>query len=418
MPKPVEAPSSACHVDVDWLAEEAVSLASLSTATPRCSLVVGGSGLLGANLVVLLAKTPGCEFVRVLDVKPPSLEVLEAAPKVEFVHHRLGGDGTGSEQDIAKQEEELLNALDGVDCVFSTVTPHVQHATESDFYSTNITGVQRLVDVCLKKGVTRLVHLSSIAVTSHFIASVHQTEDQLLPSLKSYESPYDISKRHGEDWVLDANGTGKLSTCSLRAGGIFLSPWDFVFANLWPIIPGLIIQPWGKKIDFIDGRDVCCAMLLAAQGLEDKPEKVAGEAFFITKGESWHPGEIAKYGAQQLGLPFLIVPDWAIHIAYVLVWMFHMTRKNLGLCVPGIPPHRFLMMLFNEMTFDNSKAHNVLGWSPKVKLCDSIDRIIELYQNQRGPASRPRNIMFSHLLWLVLALSLVPFIMPSALTWH
>jgi len=305
-----------------------------------------------------------------------------------------------------------------VDCVFSTVTPHVQKASEADFYATNDRGVKRLVNACVKKGVPRLVHLSSIAVTSHFIDSIEQSEAEPLPPLDSYESPYDISKRLGEDAVLDANGAGKLLTCSLRAGGICLGPWDFIFANFWPILPGLVTQPFGKKIDFIDGRDVCCAMLLAAQALQDRPEDVAGEAFFVTKGEAYSPGALAQHGAKRLGLPFILVPDWVIHIAYMLVLVYHFFRKLLGLAVPGIPPHRFMMMLHHEMTFDNSKAHALLRWSPKVKITDSMDRIIALYLQQKGPDSRPSDIRFSQLIFPVALLSLVPYIMPSALTWH
>jgi len=329
------------------------------------------------------------------------------------VQHCLGG---GADTEEARNEEEtaLLAALEGIDCVFSTVTPHVQHALEADFHATNDRGVRHLVNACLKKGTPRLVHLSSIAVTSHFTESKNQSEADSLPSLSSYESPYDVSKRRGEDAVLEANHIGQLVTCSLRAGGICLSPHDFAFANMWPIIPGLIMQPTGgKKIDFIDGRDVCCAMLLAAQGLGERPEDVAGEAFFVTKGESTTPGDLGKCGAQVLGLPFIGLPDLVIHIVYVMTWLYVLTRKALGMSVPGVPPHRFLMMLFTEMTFDNSKAHTILHWSPKVKIADSVERIVHLHTQEVECHTRPRCKFISPLTVFMMTL----FIVPPAVTW-
>lgn len=393
------------HVDVDWLTEEAVALSAGSTATPRRPLVVGGSGLLGTNLVVLLAQIPGCEWVRVLDLRKPHDGVSKSAAHVEFVEHRLGWADSSSDEEVKEEEEALLSALEGVDCVFSVVTPHVQHASEADFYATNDVGVKRLITACEKKGVSRLVHLSSIAVTSHFQDSVNQSEAEPLPTPDEYVSPYDISKRRGEDAVLNANEAGKLATCSLRAGGIFLSPGDFTMANFWPIIPGVILAPYGEKIDFIDGRDVCTAMLRAAQALQESPKSVAGEAFFITKGESWVPGEVGKYGAKCLGAHFIHVPDWVINITVALLWVVFVIKQFLGLSSPGIPPHQFIKMIFHEMTFDNSKAHKALGWLPKIKVVDSVDRIVSLYIHERGMHSRG-NRLFPHLKILVLVLSM------------
>merc|ERR1712039_179044 len=126
------------------------------------------------------------------------------------------------------------------------------------------------------------------------------------------------------------------------------------------------------------GRDVCRAMLLAAQGLDEIPGKVAGEAFFVTKGLAIQPGEVARCGAKHLGMPFIQVPDWVIGIAYYFVMLYHFVRRSAGCLVPGIPPHRFLQMLFHEKTFDNSKAEEVLGFRPKITLDEAVSRIVRL----------------------------------------
>merc|ERR1719502_517065 len=137
---------------------------------------------------------PEVEFVRVLDLCPPREEVMEAAPKVQFVKHCLGGKGD-SEENRLEEEDALVSALEDIDCVFSTVTPNVQYATEAAFYATNDRGSRRLVNAALRAGITRLVNLSSIAVTSHFHESDNETEASPLVPEEELQSPYDITKR-------------------------------------------------------------------------------------------------------------------------------------------------------------------------------------------------------------------------------
>jgi nucleoside-diphosphate-sugar epimerase len=394
----------AFHVDVKWLAAEAAVAATKSA--PKRPVVVGGSGLLGSNLVVFLANVPGVENISIVDMRPPKKEVcdavLEAGLDVHFIEYCLGGDDN---------QEVLESVLKTSDCVFSTVTPHVQYATEEQFYATNEKGVKILLEACQSMGVPRLVHLSSIAVTNHFADSLNQKETDPLPPIETFESPYDISKRRGEQAVLSANGS--LATCCIRAGGIMLSPWDFCFANLWPVIPGLIIQPRGKSIDFMDGRDVCRALLMAAQGLQDRPAEIAGEAFFVTKGTSIPPGGVSKVGAKYLGVPFIHVPDLVISCAYWFVLLYHLVRKSCGCKVPGIPPHRFLQMLYSEKTYDNTKAREILGFTPKLDLDDSVSRIVSLYLQEQGsaPRSTGRSIFFAHASFLVLMLSCLIYLL-------
>eukprot|EP00929_Paragymnodinium_shiwhaense_P097584 TRINITY_DN5921_c0_g1_i3.p1 TRINITY_DN5921_c0_g1~~TRINITY_DN5921_c0_g1_i3.p1 ORF type:complete len:225 (-),score=25.23 TRINITY_DN5921_c0_g1_i3:423-1097(-) len=182
-------------VDIPWLRDEGAALAG--AGVPRQPLVVGGSGLIGHNLWVLLVNTPGCEKVRIADVNPPNPLVLKEVDenKVEFVQHRFGTDG----------HDALVEVVKGCDCVFWLVTPHVQLGTNEEFYKTNVEGVEHLLKACEAAGVERLVFTSSIACANTFVACVNQSEDHPLPPLESYESPYDITKRKGEDSCISAD---------------------------------------------------------------------------------------------------------------------------------------------------------------------------------------------------------------------
>lgn len=367
---------SVSHVDSRWLAEEGQAMGS--TDSPRRPVLIGGSGAIGCNMLVLLSKTPNVDRVRVVDLRPPAAVVLQDAgipeSSVEFVRHVLGTDS----------EEALADACEGSDCVFAMVTPPVQLGTAEDFHKTNVVGVQHIVSACLKKGVPRLVFLSSIAVSNHMVESLEWDEDVPLPPLETYQSSYDITKRRGEEMVLAANREGVLATVALRPGGVLLSPHDFTFRNLF-VIPGVIFAPKGtKKVDFIDGRDVCRGMLLAAQALGQGKEGVAGEAFWLSKGEGLDTFEVARLAGDFLRWQLVVVPMFFVKMAMFFKWVEFVVKKALGLRVPGFPAHLFMKVCMIEQTFSNNKIERVLGYRPKVTVAESVVHICQLYRREHG----------------------------------
>lgn len=354
--------------------------------TPKRPALIG-CGLLGSNMLVLLTNSPGCEFVTVVDRCPPNQAFLAASglpdSKIRFHKHALGSDG----------EDNLKSALENVDCAFFMVTPHVQFAPEQAFYNCNVTGIKHLLGACRAKNVKRVVYLSSVAVTNNFVDSVHQTEDDPLPPLEEYESPYDITKRMGEELCLHAS-CDDLRICALRPAGIMLSPHDFIFDNLFRV-PRILPMPYGfKQLDFMDGRDVCRAALLAAQKLEESPSGVAGEAFFITKGETFRTLDLSVLAREHVGGLLLPVPLAVTRVVIFAVRVHHLLRKALGLQVPGVPPHRFMWQVAYAQEFDNSKAERALGFQSKVPIAEAVARICEVYQQERALAPSSLGLRF------------------------
>lgn len=360
--------------------------------TPKRPLLVGGAGLIGCNMLVLMANVPGCERVRVLDMRPPSPVVLSEggvpAEKVEFIQHRLGVDSI----------EALTEALQGVDCVFSMVTPHVQRGTAEDFHRTNVEGARRLVEACVVAGVPRLVLLSSIAASNHLVHSVNQNEEVPFPPIETYQSAYDLTKRKGEELVLAANGRGVLATCALRPGGVLLAPTDFMFSNLF-IVPGFVCIPkMAARVDSVDGRDVCRGMLLAAQALGAKKEGVAGQAFWLSKGEAMDIRGMGRTCAKYLNWCLIEVPAFIISLTIYFFWLQYLCKKALGMSVPGFPPHLFIQVSLVEQTFDISKAQRILGYQPKVPLDEGARRICDLYVKEHGDGQLQKRVIQASLL--------------------
>jgi len=395
----------ASPIATQWLMEEAKVLGGVGT--PQRAALIGGSGLCGTNLLVLLGSMPGFKELVVVDARPPSAATIsEAAIPAECVHfvkHLLGTDS----------EDDLGLAISGCDCVFLMVTPHVQFAAENDFYKTNVDGVEALIRMCRKHNVPRLVYLSSIAATNHFVESVEQTESHPLPALEHYSSPYDITKRMGEELVLSANNE-QFRTCALRPASILLSPYDFTMANVLGGVAGFDVVPLPaglKSIDFIDGRDVCRALVMASQGLASNPQAVAGQAFFVTKacGSTANVADVAVMVQKQMGWMMLPVPLMLTRVAaFAAFWQYHF-KKLFGLRIPGIPPHRFIAMAFSQQTFDNSKIQKALGFHPKVSILEAVSRICSIKQLERGAQSTKRSSLTQSHWRSIVALFLVLF---------
>jgi len=404
--KKLQAETLESDVDCRFLAKAGCRLGG--SGVPRFSLVVGGSGMTGCNLLVLLANTPGCEKIRVLDRGPIPKAVLNDCPQLremcEYVGHNLGYDS----------EEDLARACAGIDCVFSTITPDVQKGTAEDFHQTNVVGVERLLNAASAAGVPRFVYLSSIAATNHFLHSNNITEAET-PAASTLTSPYDISKRMGEDLVLAANGNNGMVTCSLRAGGILLSPNDYAFRNYF-MVPGILFEIFtDTEVDFIPGEDVARGMILGAKALESRPADTCGETFFLTKGESCNPGPMMATTSEFLGWPVIMLPDFIFEVACFFVWLAFAIKFKLGFSTPGIPPHKFWKMARIQQTFDNSKARDVLGYTAEVTTRDALRHITACHlRNLENRAMGPMTwlafiaIFFKPWFWLtVLALGVL-----------
>jgi len=336
-------------------------------AAPRLPLLVGGAGQIGRKMLAALAEA-GCSRARVVDACAPAEGAIAAGIELEYTWHRLGQDSP----------ELLAPALEGVDCVFSMVTPDVERATRAQHMRANADGIAELVAACRQAGVPRLVHVSSVAVTDHFTPSVEATEEVPLPAIGDYRSAYDLSKRMGEDTVLAASGP-EFASVSLRAGGVISGPWDYTFRAMWDR-PGNVVTLEGTEpFDFIAAEDLCRAALAAAERL-DSPS-VAGQAFFVTKGETTRAERLAELVGENLGWQVTKLPGFAQSCIGAGRRASHRLKELFGQPVPGIAPHDFMLLPRVQKTFDNAKARHVLGFEPQVTVEEAVARVVSEWRD-------------------------------------
>jgi nucleoside-diphosphate-sugar epimerase len=360
---------------------------SIAVPVPSQIAVVGGAGEVGKIMVRVLAHAPGCEKVRVIDARPPpeGTFIQDGPTEIEYVKHALGSDCS----------ESLAAALADMQCVFCMVTPGLLTATTEEFFRTNVVGVKALLAACEQARVRRLVFLSSIAVTGHESSSSNASEKDPLPALAEYTSPYDQTKRLGEEAVLAADREGGLRTCALRGGGLLSSARDYIFTSAC-VMPGVVYTvERSRPIDMMDSRDMCRALLLAARALEEKPAEVAGQAFFVTKGEAVLVEQIAAMIAESLGRQVVMLPRPIHECIRVASFFPYALKRMLGLRVAGVPTHRFWTYAHHEQTFDNSKVQRVLGFTPEYSVKDAIVRIMSEYRCAQTTAQTQTSSMLS-----------------------
>ena len=319
---------------------------------PTAVLIVGASGGLGRHVVnMFLSQKRHSVRVIGLDVAPMPWSDLPG-----YTH--VCGSATDSAL-IAR-----LLAEHRISCIVSSIMPNLRTAPAAAFRAINVDAVHGLL-ACASAApsVTSFVHISSIAVTDHYLPSRAATEADALPPRTSYRSVYDCTKREGEDLVLAASSR-RLRTIALRMGGILSDP-DAVAVQECFAEPVLRPLLGAAPIDHLHGVDAAHAVGCAASALADgsRAAAAAGQAFFITAfpTTSALTSEVLHVAT---GKPVQPVPQAVVEILKIVFGAVHAVRGALGLPRPGISTADFLRMTYVEKTFSCQKAAQLIGWKP------------------------------------------------------
>jgi dTDP-glucose 4,6-dehydratase len=156
-------------------------------------LVTGGAGFIGSHYVRALISGgyAGYEDARVTVLDKltyagnlANLDAVIDDERVDFVHGDIV-DGTMLD-DLLPGHDAVLN--------FAAET-HVDRSIHgaADFVTTNVVGVQTLLDACMRTGIPRVVHVSTDEVYGSIAEGSFRETDPLLPN-----SPYSAAKAGGD----------------------------------------------------------------------------------------------------------------------------------------------------------------------------------------------------------------------------
>lgn len=303
-------------------------------------LVTGGAGFIGSHIVEKLLKT-GHEVTIIDNLSTGGLNNIHDCFSNENVRFVTG--------DIRDPEtvRKCAGEVDGVIHLAAIVSVPFSIENPTLTYETNAAGTLNLLDSCLDGGAEKFVFASSCSLYG---------EAEHLPIGESHStrpvSPYATSKLEAERHCIDFYEESGLDTTILRLFNVYgprqtFNQYSGVIAKFVrranQSLPLIVHGDGTQTRDFVHVYDVADAFLRA---LEDP--KAEGHAFNIGSGTPTSINELA---------------ETVLHTAGKDLQILHEKSRD------GDLKHSYA---------DVSKAQNLLGYNPKVRLAEGLRTLFEL----------------------------------------
>ena len=354
-------------------------LAEKAATTRMKHVIIGGLGGLGRHMQrkLLSEGKQVCVIDRATRSDVLKKNLLAHPTYVEYVPCNIGSNNERNEKTVGSSE--LTRAVLGADTVYSMVTPDIEKATVKDMKRTNVEGIGHIINACKEAGASKLVYVSSIAVTGQHKPSVEQTEDCRLPSHDEYENGYDLTKRLGEDAILDACSSD-LRTCAIRPGGIMSGADDYFFRRI-PKTPGVVYTVDRSPLDVISAKDLSRALFSASLKLGEPNSDLIGRSVFVTKCRSNSPVNLYDISAalsNRLGWRVTKIPSPVLSFVQAGLWSIDVAGKFMGTSNDddtklALPMHKTLAVGKHQQSFDNSLARDLLDFEPEETWVDTLE---------------------------------------------
>ncbi len=266
----------------------------------------------------------------------------------------------------------MNRAVAGMEVVIHTASNFRRGGSDRDeAYSINVLGTQNVLEACLKQGVRKLIHCSTIGV--------HGDVQEIPANEKTDFNPTDLyqeTKLAGERCVWDFHYETKLPVSVIRPISM-LGPGDTRMLKLFSMIKkGYFVMVGDGEAYFqpayID--DVVNGFMLAI----DRDEAI-GQTFIIG-GDEYVPLRVLfRMIAEELNVP---PPRLRLPVGPVLA-LADLTETFFSPLGLEPPLYRRRVSFFqNNRAFSIRKAREKLGYEPKVSLREGIRRTIAWYEAQ------------------------------------
>ncbi len=333
------------------------------TSSRPTVLVTGGGGFLGSAIIERLVK------------QGTSVRSLSRRH-----YPKLADRGVDQIQGDIADRRIVERACHGVDLVFHVAAKPPPWGKYRDYFETNVTGTQNIIDGCARHNIARLVYTSTPSVV--FDGTDMQGVNESVPYPAKISAFYPKTKAMAEQLVLKATGKG-LRTVVLRPHQIW-GPGDPHFA------PRLIarakkLKRIGSGTNLVDTTYIDNAVdahLKAADTLEKNPQ-ISGNVYFISQADPIPAWDMIDAILAAAGLPpvkgtISYKTAWTIGAMLELIYRaFHLS---------GEPPMtRFLAdAVAKSHWFDISAAKKDLGYIPEVPTKEGLKRLKIWLQNRSG----------------------------------
>jgi len=309
-------------------------------------LITGGTGFIGSSLA-LRCLGEG-HAVRVLGRRNNAAEAANAEALV-----RAGAQI----HDVSVSEaDELAEVVEGMDLVFHlAAAQHEANVPNSHFEAVNVEGTRNVLTACVRAGVGRFVHGSTIGVYRADPSESVGEDSPLQP-----DNIYGVTKLAAERVVAEFGS--RIPTVVVRISETY-GPGDRRLLKLFRAADkGLLLQVGGGKnlhhLIYID--DLLDGLLAAA-----RLESAVGTTIVLAGPQPVSSAELLRAVACSLGggARIVRVPSTP------LVWTAAILETLLRPLGIQPPLHRRRLDFFRKsFRFQGAGAHKILGFEPKVDL--------------------------------------------------
>ena len=280
--------------------------------------------------------------------------------------------------DIA-DNSQVSSAVNGCDIVFHAAAIASSWGRYEDFFQTNVTGTDNVLDACRVHGVPKLVFTSSPSVCFH--GTDQESVDESVGYPDRFLAHYPKTKALAEQRVLAANDEG-LATVALRPHLIW-GPGD---TQLTPRIVGQgrkgqlrILGSGEQRIDATYIDNAVHAHLLAAEKLAIGAP-CAGKAYYITNDE---PVSVKKM-INDILLAAGVAPverHISPTLAYVAGAVFETAWRLTGRTDEPRMTRFVARQLATAHWYDISAAKRDIGYAPTVSMEAGLARLRDSFNH-------------------------------------
>lgn len=320
-------------------------------------LVTGATGFTGGHLARTLARRG--KAVRAL-VRDPQRAAHLQALGIELARGDL------------LDPASLAQAMVGVHTVYHVAaTFREEKISEERMWATNALGVQHMLEMAIRAGVGRFVHVSTVGVHG---AIEQPPADENAPYKP--EDRYQKSKLAGEKIALDIMRRGELPVVVLRPAGIY-GPGDRRFLKLFRAVkrgyfvmlgPGTALYQLVYIDDLVDGIILCGTV-----------DNAVGNVYILTGEPAVTLNQLIAFIAEAVGAS---PPRWRFPVVpiYLAAYLCEIVCRPIGIEPPLY--RRRVDFFRKDRAFCIEKARRELGFVPKVDLQVGLKRTAEWYEAQ------------------------------------
>jgi dihydroflavonol-4-reductase len=241
---------------------------------------------------------------------------------------------------------------------------------DSEYREVHVDATRQLVEGSAAAGVSRFVHCSTVGVHGDVNSDTPANEDAPFHPGDIYQ----VTKLEGEQVARDTAERTGVELTVVRPGPIY-GPEDRRLLKLFGAIARrrfLLVGNGSPHFQMVYIDDLVEGFRLAAE-----TPGAAGRTYIITGGQAPTLNELVSEIADvaHVPAPRFRLPVWPFALAGALCE---------GVCVPlGIEPpifRRRVSFFTNNRWFDTSRARKELGFFPKIRLREGIQRTLESYR--------------------------------------